>query len=51
MACAAPRPNKKAQKLLEKIIGVPVNMLRVRPTAEQKRIRALLLAQDSRMGK
>jgi hypothetical protein len=51
MGCAAPRPNKKAQKLLEKIIGVPVNMLKVRMSAEQKRIRALLLAQDGRMSR
>jgi len=41
---AAPRP-KKMQKLLNKIIGIPVNMIKVPLTKDEKRIRRIIQTQ------
>ena len=46
---AAPRPNKKAQKILEAIIGTPANMVKVRLNKESKRIRELLDYRSNRL--
>jgi hypothetical protein len=42
---ACPRPDSKAKKIAYKLLGKPAN-LAVKPTAEQRKINALLISEQ-----
>lgn len=48
---SAPRPSKKAQKILENIIGRPPAMITFRLSKESKRLQQLLNYKSSRMAR
>ena len=47
----APRPSKKMQKLLEKIIGIPPAFVKVPLTQEEKRINRELNYKQGRLSR